>query len=438
MLYHNNSQATSGDFSQFIDDFCADINAQNFRDAESKVLVLKLDLSIANRQTDEQWRLLEVAFNKIIVASRIKEKAALLTADFSPILHKLSRIGQRKNSLHLSENTGVRLQVSTPENTGSSQNTPDKKSNITNSENSQKSLISSALQSDYDNVSYLHKYTPSHTPTAHTYKDTTDTQKSKVCKGKNGARKLVPHGTGSIIDLASVRTKCAIDRTGYFDRSAPAGISRPEQYQKHVDNLADPFLTPRYRDLTEEQKFAQGCILAANNNGLFFRISFSDKLAVMFRNPACNAASFVTDKLNRALKLRFGQNVAFAFKFEHSRDKKSVKPMHLHGVMLIAHDSMTDEQTTELKRLMCNVGGVSLKNDGAHIRDIYDGLGIYGYLKKAENRTKLFLSSGNREEAKKVSLTGANQLMVQFRTKMHADNRYYGRSSDNSKLMIAA
>ncbi|QYM72679.1 hypothetical protein K1X45_14695 [Pseudochrobactrum sp. Wa41.01b-1] len=431
MLYHNNSQATSGDFSQFIDDFCADISAQNFRDAESKVLVLKLDLSIANRQTDEQWRLLEVACGKILDTGKAKPNATgWATADFRSILYKFTNDGQPKTGVHLSESTGVRLQVSTPENTGCSQNIPDKKSNNTNNENGQKSLISSVPQPDYDNVSYLHKYTPSHTPTDHTNNHTTNTKKSKTSKGKIGARKLVPHGTGSIIDLASVRTKCAIDRTGYFDRSAPAGISRPEQYQKHVDNLADPFLTPRYRDLTEEQKFAQGCILAANNNGLFFRISFSDKLAVMFRNPACNAASFVTDKLNRALKLRFGQNVAFAFKFEHSRDKKSVKPMHLHGVMLIAHDSMTDEQTTELKRLMCNVGGVSLKNDGAHIRDIYDGLGVYGYLKKAENRTKLYIASGD--------LTGANQLMVKFQTKMHAENRYYGRSNDNSKLMIAA
>lgn len=431
MLYYNNSQATSGDFSQFIDNFCADISAQNFCNAENNFILLKLDLFTAKRQADKQWQLLEIAFDKIIHATKTKKTVAgFATANIRPILHKLNRCSQQSNRVNLSENTGVRLQVSTPDNTGCGQNTPDKKSNNTGNENSQKSLISSVLQPDYNNVSYLQEYIPSYTPTAHAYKDTTATQKSKASKGKNGARKLVPHGTGSIIDLASVRTKCAIDRTGYFDRSAPAGISRPEQYQKHVDNLADPLLTPRYRDLTEEQKFAQGCILAANNNGLFFRISFSDKLAVMFRNPACNAASFVTDKLNRALKLRFGQNVAFAFKFEHSRDKKSVKPMHLHGVMLIAHDSMTDEQTTELKRLMCNVGGVSLKNDGAHIRDIYDGLGVYGYLKKAENRTKLYIASGD--------LTGANQLMVKFQTKMHAKNRYYGQSNDNSKLMIAA
>lgn len=427
MLYYNNSQATSGDFSQFIDNFCADISAQNFPDAESKVLVLKLDLSIANRQADEQWRLLEVACGKILDTGKAKPNATgWVAADFRSILYKFTNDGQQKTGVRLSENTGVRLQVNTPENAGCGQDAPDKKSKNTGGENSTKTLTSSVLQPNLNNVSYLHNYPP----TDHTNKHTTNTKKSKTSKGKIGARKLVPFGTGSIIDLASVRTKCATNRSGYFDRSAPAGISRPEQYQKHVDNLADPFLTPRYRDLTEEQKFAQGCILAANNNGLFFRISFSDKLAVMFKNTACNAASFVTDKLNRALKLRFGQNVAFAFKFEHSRDKKSVKPMHMHGVMLIDHDSMTDEQITELKRLMCNVGGVSLKNDGAHIRDIYDGLGVYGYLKKAEKKTKLHIASGN--------LTGANQLMVKFQTKMHADNRYYGRTSDNSELMRAA
>lgn len=431
MLYYNNSQATSGDFSQFIDDFCADISTQNFPDAEGRFLLLKLDLAIANQQTDKQWQLLEVACGKILNTGKAKLNATgWATIDFRPTLYKLARDGQQKNGLRLSENTGVRLQVNTPENAGCGQNTPDKKSKNTGSENSQETLISSALKPNLNNVSYLHNYTPITPSTAHTHKDTTDTQKSKTSKRKIGAQKLVPLGTGSIIDLASVRTKCATNRTGYFDRSAPAGISRPEQYQKHVDNLTDPFLTPRYRDLTEEQKFAQDCILAANNNGLFFRISFSDKLAVMFRNPACNAASFVTDKLNRALKLRFGQNVAFAFKFEYSRDKKSVKPMHLHGVMLIAHDSITDEQATELKRLMCKIGGVPLAKDGAHIRDIYDGLGVYGYLKKAEKQTRLHIASGD--------LTGANQLMVKFRTKMHADNRYYGRSSDISELMRAA
>lgn len=438
MLYHNNSQATSGDFSQFIDNFCADISAQNFPDAEGKFLLLKLDIAIANRQTDKQWQLLEVAFNKIIAASQIKEKAAILTADFRPILYKLARDGQQKNSLRLSENVGIRLQVNAPESAECDQNSPDKKSKISDSQNTQETLISSVLQPNFNNVSYLHNYTPISPSTAHTHKDTTNTKKSKTSKRKIGARKLLPLGTGSIIDLASVRTKCAIDRDGYFDRSAPAGISRPETYQKHVDKLADPLDVPRVRDLTEDQKYAQDCILAANNNAHFFRISFSNKLAAMFSNPAFNASRYVANELNRDLTRRFGQSVAFSFKFEYSRDKKSVKPMHLHGFMLIDHDSMTEAQATELKRLMCKIGGVPLDKDGAHIRNIYDGLGIYGYLKKAERRTRLFLASGNRKESKKVSLTGANQLMVKFRTKMHEENRYYGRSSDNSELKLAA
>lgn len=442
MLYHN-SQATSGDLINIIDVFCEQIRTYNFNDARQTYFNFIIDTIIPNNQSEE---LIERAFDKILTASRTKLHAAgWATTDFRPTLYKLAHHGQQKNGLRLSENTGVRLQVNTPENAGCGQNTPDKKSKTTDSENSQKTLISSVLQPNLNNVLNLHVYTPNNTLTAHPHKDTTNTKKSKrkaskskPSKGKIGARKLVPLGTGSIIDLASVRTQCAIDRDGYFDRSAPAGTSRPETYQKHVDNLTDPLDVPRYRKLTSDQRFAYDSILAANNNALFFRISFSDKLAAMFSNPAFNASRYVADQLNRDLKRRFGQNVAFSFKFEYSRDKKSVKPMHLHGFMLIDHDSMTEKQATELKRLMCKIGGVPLDKDGAHIRNIYDGLGIYGYLKKAERRTSLFLTSGDREKSKEVSLTGANTLMVQFRKKMHAENRYYSRSNDNSELMLAA
>lgn len=413
MTYCKNSQAISGDLINIIDVFCEQIRTYNFNDARQTYFNFIIDTIIPNNQSEE---LIERAFDKILTASRTKLHAAgWATTDFRPTLYKLARHGQQKNGLRLSENTGVRLQVNMPENAGCSQNDFAKTITKINDGNMPESLISLGAQPNPADASLLAIYTPTPHTNQHTTNSTQEDINSKTDKGKNGAQNLVPHGTGSIIDLAKMRTKCA-SRKSSFDRSAPNGIIRSKVNQAAVDALPDPYLTTRYEDQSEDQILAQSFIVAANNNGIAFRLSVCESLAKEYaKKDGKPAARALAALISKRLKDHYGSCAAFSFKFEVSASQK----LHIHGVMCLDHSKLTDAEKDKLKRALCRAGGVSLAKQGTHICRLYDPLGYFGYLKKDEELTRSHIGSGK--------LTYANRLMVQFVKKLHSDNKIGGR-----------